>query len=333
MLIKRIRGWELPESAATPEAVFHDRRRLLKGLALGPVLLSGASVLGLAACDESDQAQAKDAPPPPDPTADLYPVQRNLRYRVDRAITPEAEATTYNNFYEFGSQKRISERAQALPIRPWTVTFDGMVEKEQTVDIDELIRADAARGARLPPPLCRGVVDDRAVERLSDEVAGRFRQADLGRQIRQDDDVQESGRRDRPEGVLVSVALYRGPDHGGGDQRIGVHGDGSLRQAGAEPERRAAPPAHAMEIRLQVDQVDRALHIHRQAAESFWETIQASEYGFWANVNPKVPHPRWSQATEEVLGTGERVPTLLFNGYAEYVADLYKDLQGEHLFM
>ena len=65
---------------------------------------------------------------------------------------------------------------------------------------------------------------------------------------------------------------------------------------------------------------------------SFWETLQASEYGFWANVNPDVPHPRWSQASERMLGTGERVPTQLFNGYAEFVADLYKDLQNERLY-
>ena len=83
-----------------------------------------------------------------------------------------------------------------------------------------------------------------------------------------------------------------------------------------------------MEIRLQVDQVDRALQLHRQAAEGLWEALQASEYGFWANVNPKVPHPRWSQATEELIGTGERRPTLLFNGYGEYVADLYKGWKG-----
>ncbi len=63
-----------------------------------------------------------------------------------------------------------------------------------------------------------------------------------------------------------------------------------------------------------------------QRPASFWEHLQASEYGFWANVNPAVPHPRWSQANEEVLGTGTRRPTLLFNGYADYVADLYKDL-------
>ena len=68
---------------------------------------------------------------------------------------------------------------------------------------------------------------------------------------------------------------------------------------------------------------------------SFWEEIQGAEYGFWANVNPEVPHPRWSQASERVLGLNEQVPTLLYNGYGEYVAELYKDIdpQQEALFM
>ena len=65
--------------------------------------------------------------------------------------------------------------------------------------------------------------------------------------------------------------------------------------------------------------------------KGLWEALQASEYGFWANVNPEVPHPRWSQATEEIIGTGERRPTLLFNGYGDYVADLYKGLEKERL--
>ena len=68
-----------------------------------------------------------------------------------------------------------------------------------------------------------------------------------------------------------------------------------------------------------------------QRPKTFWEALQASEYGFWANVNPEVSHPRWSQASEQVIGTNNRVPTLLFNGYGEYVADLYKDLKGERL--
>jgi sulfoxide reductase catalytic subunit YedY len=64
----------------------------------------------------------------------------------------------------------------------------------------------------------------------------------------------------------------------------------------------------------------------------FWEKLQASEYGFWANVNPDVPHPRWSQKTERLIGTDERRPTLLYNGYGEFVADLYKGLEKERLF-
>ncbi len=66
---------------------------------------------------------------------------------------------------------------------------------------------------------------------------------------------------------------------------------------------------------------------------SFWEEIQPREDGFWANVNPEVPHPRWSQATERVLGQDQRVPTQLFNGYAEFVAELYKGLESEPLYM
>jgi sulfoxide reductase catalytic subunit YedY len=68
-----------------------------------------------------------------------------------------------------------------------------------------------------------------------------------------------------------------------------------------------------------------------QQPKSYWEALQSSEYGFWANVNPQVPHPRWSQATEELIGLNERRPTLLFNGYGDYVADLYKGLEKERL--
>ncbi len=70
-----------------------------------------------------------------------------------------------------------------------------------------------------------------------------------------------------------------------------------------------------------------------QRPRTFWEQSGPTEYGFWANVNPKMSHPRWSQATEEVLGTGTRKPTLLFNGYGEFVADLYKGLEREPLWM
>jgi DMSO/TMAO reductase YedYZ molybdopterin-dependent catalytic subunit len=84
-----------------------------------------------------------------------------------------------------------------------------------------------------------------------------------------------------------------------------------------------------VEVRLQAHQVDRARVVYRQAAEELLGDLQSSEYGFWANVNPEVAHPRWSQASEELIGTGERRPTLLFNGYGEYVAGLYKGLDDK----
>ena len=68
-----------------------------------------------------------------------------------------------------------------------------------------------------------------------------------------------------------------------------------------------------------------------QRPKTYWEALQASEYGFWANVNPEVPHPRWSQASETSIGVSGRRPTLLFNGYAEFVADMYKGLESERL--
>ena len=134
MLIKIRRGWELPESAATPESVFTNRRTVLKGLAAGPLLAAGAAApfaggLGRALADE-DEA---------DPSAHLYPVDRNPAYTLERPLTPEDIATTYNNYYEFGSYKEIWQKAQALKIRPWTVEIDGLVEQPMTVAIDDLL--------------------------------------------------------------------------------------------------------------------------------------------------------------------------------------------------
>src|SRR5262249_30686058 len=116
----------------TSESAFNDRRRLVKALAAGPIL-AGAAAAGLTGLHRP--AFADDA----DPSAKLYPVKRNDRFTLDRPLTAENLVTQWDNFYEFGSQKEIADDAQALPIRPWTVTIDGMVEKPMTVDIDQLL--------------------------------------------------------------------------------------------------------------------------------------------------------------------------------------------------
>ncbi len=108
---------------------------------------------------------------------------------------------------------------------------------------------------------------------------------------------------------------------------IGVYGKPAAKQFGA-PLRLAVPWKYGFKS---VKSIVR-FTFKAERPLSFWEEIQAREYGFWANVNPAVPHPRWSQATEEVIGTGKRVPTQIYNGYGDFVADLYKDLENERLF-
>ena len=107
----------------------------------------------------------------------------------------------------------------------------------------------------------------------------------------------------------------------------GLYGKPMPRQNGA-PLRLAVPWKYGFKS---IKSIVR-FHFAETRPKTFWEEIQPAEYGFWANVNPDVSHPRWSQATERMLGTGERVPTKLYNGYAMQVAHLYKDLQDERLF-
>ena len=336
MLIKIKRGWELPEAAATPEAVFHDRRRLIKALAAGPILLSAPALL--AACDEgqADGSAAGGtqiaAAGEEDPSAGLYPVQRNLRYRLDRDVTQELLATTYNNYYEFGSSKNIHQKAQVLPIRPWEIAIDGMVEKPFTIGIDDLL-------AKMP--LEERLYRHRCVEAWSMAVPwSGFAMAEL-----------VALARPLAAAKYVKLVSFNNPEIATGQKAswypwpyvegltieeatnelaflvTGAYGKPVPKQMGA-PLRLAVPWKYGFKSIKSIV----LFEFTDQRPKSFWEEIQASEYGFWANVNPEVPHRRWSQATERVLGGG-RVPTRLFNGYGEFVAHLYKGMQGEKLYM
>lgn len=319
MLIRNRRGWELPESAATPESVFLNRRALLKGMGLGAI---GLSALGL-----SGQAQAEDELIP---TADMYPAAPNLRYRVERDITEEDVNLTYNNFYEFGSHKRIYRDAQDLKVRPWTVTIDGMVKEAKTWDVDALIRRLGVE---------ERVYRHRCVEAWSmvapwsgfplQKLVDLAEPTGNARYVRFEtflDKEIASGQRQRwypwpyIEGVTLAEARNELPF-----LVTGAYGKPLPKQMGA-PLRLALPWKYGFKS---IKSIVRITFTDEQPT-SFWEEILPREYGFWANVNPKVDHPRWSQATEEVLGTGgKRVPTQLFNGYGEFVADLYKGMEDQ----
>jgi sulfoxide reductase catalytic subunit YedY len=330
MSTRKKRGWELPEKAATPERVYLDRRRILAGLGLGGAILAAPAALRMSP-ERMRSAQAEPGPSP-DPWADLYPVQRNDAYRLDRPLTEESWATTYNNFYEFGSHKQIARAAQALRLQPWTVTIDGMVEKELTLDADQLIRS---------MPLEERLYRHRCVEAWSMAVPwSGFPLAALvefarplgnARYLRMEtftDAETAPGQRQSwyPWPYIEGLTLAEATNELA-FIATGLYGKPMPRQNGA-PLRLVTPWKYGFKS---VKSVVRFTFTDKRPV-TFWEAIQPSEYGFWANVNPEVPHPRWSQATERVLGTDERVPTQRFNGYGQYVAHLYRGLDGERLF-
>ncbi|HZH28210.1 MAG TPA: protein-methionine-sulfoxide reductase catalytic subunit MsrP [Azospirillaceae bacterium] len=342
MLVRRKRGWERPESEATPESVYRGRRAILRGLAAGGLVggLAGGGLVGGArpahavfGWGRNEQA----APATPDPTADLYPAKRNASYALDRPVTDESQATTYNNFYEFGSHKQIWRTAQRMEVRPWTVTIDGMVENPITLDFDQLVRRmpleerlyrfrcveawamavpwsgfPLASLVELARPLSSATYLEMATfgsDRIPPSVATGLRQNWYPWPYVEGLSLDEATN----ELAFIATGLYGKP----------------IPDQNGAPLRLVVPWKYGFKS---VKSIVRFTFTDKRPA-TFWERIQASEYGFWANVNPDVPHPRWSQAQERMLGTGEMRPTQIFNGYGEFVANLYKDRQGERLYV
>jgi len=317
MPIRRRRGWELPERLATPESLYLSRRTLAKALAAGPVLaaLPGA-------------ARAED-----DPSAGLYPAPTNTRYTLDRPMTDERITGRYNNFYEFGTDKEIWESAQDLRTRPWDIAFDGLVERPFALAIDELL-------ARVT--LEERLYRHRCVEAWSMTIPWTgFPMAELVKLAKPLgsakyvvmqtflDDAVAPGQRAAwypwpyTEGVTMAEAMNELAF-----MVTGAYGKPMAKQFGA-PIRLHLPWKYGFKSVKSIVRV----RFTEERPVTFWEQLAPDEYGFWANVNPEVAHPRWSQATERFLATGESVPTLLYNGYGAYVAELYAGLEDEPLFM
>ncbi|UYN96727.1 MAG: protein-methionine-sulfoxide reductase catalytic subunit MsrP [Enhydrobacter sp.] len=320
MLIKRRRGWELPERQVTDEGVYLRRRELVRAAGLGATAMAVPSVA---------MAQTKET----DPSAGLYPATRNDRFGSPTPVTAEKLATTYNNFYEFGGDKSIWRAAQKLPIRPWTIAVSGMVDKPFEIGIDDLL-------AKMP--LEERVYRHRCVETWSMIVPWsgftvkslvEFCKPTAGARYVVMKTLNKPavmpGQKETlypwpyTEGLAMDEAM-----HELAFIATGLYGKPIPRQNGA-PLRLVAPWKYGFKNVKSIVSIE----FTDKRPVSFWEKLQPSEYGFWANVNPKVPHPRWSQATEKPLGSDQRIPTLLYNGYAEFVTGLYAGRTAEKLFM
>lgn len=315
------RGWEIPERLVTPEHLAFNRRTFLVG---------GASAMALTARPAMAQ-RVSDVAKLGDSSAGLYPAKNSGKYMLDRAITDEKINGHYNNFYEFGTAKDIAEPAQQLKTRPWTVKIDGMVEKPMEVGIDDLIRKMT---------LEERAYRHRCVEAWSMAIAwtgfpfAKF--VDFARPLGSAKYVKMTTFLDSKMAPGQKVPWFPWPYVEGLTMAeatnelaflaTGAYGHPLAKQQGA-PLRLAVPWKYGFKSIKSIVQFT----FTDKRPVGLWEALQASEYGFWANVNPKVPHPRWSQASEEVIGTGERVPTQIFNGYGDFVAGIYKDLQKERL--
>ena len=321
MNVIRRRGWEISDRLATPEHLVFNRRNFLIG---------GASAMALMSGPASAQ-RVTDLAAMPDPTADLYPAKRNEKYPLDRPITDEKVNSNYNNFYEFNSTKNVAAQAQALPIRPWMVKIDGLVEKPFEIGIDDLIRKMT---------LEERTYRHRCVEAWSMAIAWTgfpvAKLVELAKPLGSAKYLRMETFNNPKVAPGMKQSWYPWPYVEGltlaeatnelAFLATGAYGHPIAKQMGA-PLRLAVPWKYGFKS---IKSIVRFSFVE-QRPKGMWEALQAAEYGFWANVNPEVPHPRWSQASEEVIGTGERRPTLLFNGYGDYVAGLYKGLNGERL--
>jgi sulfoxide reductase catalytic subunit YedY len=302
MLIKR--PADIPASEITPRELYLDRRRFLAAGA------AGAGALFLPGCAEADRAQAA-----------------KLKSERGEPVTDYEDATSYNNFYEFGTGKEDpKENAQDFVTSPWTVRVDGECERPGTLDLEDLLAGI---------PVEERVYRLRCVEAWSmvipwlgvplGEVLKRFQPTSRAKYVAFRtlyDPEQMPGQR-RPvlewpyrEGLRMDEAM-----HPLTLLATGMYGEELPNQNGA-PLRLVVPWKYGFKSIKSIVWI----RFTEEQPQASWNMSQPNEYGFYSNVNPNVNHPRWSQAKERRIGEGLFAPkrdTLMFNGYGEQVASLY----------
>ncbi|QGU17008.1 MULTISPECIES: protein-methionine-sulfoxide reductase catalytic subunit MsrP [Leclercia] len=328
----------LTEADITAESVFMlKRRQILKMLGIG----AGALTLSpLAQADLLDWFKGNDRPKAPSgkPLTFTQPAQ----WQSNLAKTPEEKVTGYNNFYEFGLDKADpAANAGSLKTDPWTLKIDGEVAKPLTLDYNDLttrfpleeriyrMRCVEAWSMVVPWigfPLHKLLA---MVEPTSNAKYVAFQTLYAPEIMPGQKDRFIGGGLDYPyvEGLRIDEAM-----HPLTLLTVGVYG-------------KALPPQNGAPIRLTVPwkygfkgiKSIVSIKLARERPPTTWNLAAPNEYGFYANVNPHVDHPRWSQATERFIGSGgaldvKRQPTLLFNGYADQVASLYRGLDLREFF-
>ena len=316
MIFKGIKKWNNKEKNVTPEHIYFNRRTILKGLGFASIPASFDSLLF------ANQNYK-------------YNYVNNNKYFIDpdRSLTDELKVTSYNNFYEFGTTKNIKRAAQKLSISPWNIKIDGLVNNKIEIDIDDLIkkvnleeriyRLRCVEAWSMIVPWIGFPLNEiiKLAEPKSNAkylVMKTFFNSDIAPNQRQSWypwPYKEALTIDEASNDLSFLAT-------------GVYGKELPKQNGS-PLRLLLPWKYGFKSIKSIV----SFTFVEEKPLVFWEEIIPKEYGFWANVNPKVHHPRWKQNVEKDIGTGRYRNTEIYNGYEEWVAYLYKNMpQDEKLF-
>jgi sulfoxide reductase catalytic subunit YedY len=305
-------------SEVTPKKVYQNRRTFLVGAAAAGALVAGAGPLARLFMPAPVSAQGQGR---------KLPVASKSRFSATEKMTPYDDVTTYNNYYEFGTDKSDpAQYAKNFKTTPWTVSIEGEVSKPQKLSVDDLMKL---------APLEERIYRHRCVEAWSMVVPWiGFPLSNLIRRVEPTpkakyvqfftalDPAQMPGLRsaglDWPyrEGLRLDEAM-----HPLTILCFGLYGEVLPNQNGA-PVRTIIPWKYGFKSTKSIVRIRFA----ESQPETSWNAYAPREYGFYSNVNPQVAHPRWSQANERRLDgsfAGRRIPTLMFNGYADQVASLY----------
>ncbi|MGF1873263.1 protein-methionine-sulfoxide reductase catalytic subunit MsrP [Photobacterium indicum] len=332
MLIKKTNRWTLNENEATPESVYKQRRDILKklGIAVVGMPLASNAQAGIFDLFSDDKAA---------PSIDLrqsLTATPSAKYHPDLSLTPEDKILQYNNFYEFGTEKSDPARLAAnFKTDPWTVKIDGLVNKNITLGYDDILKKFT---------LEERIYRLRCVEAWSMNVPWiGFSLADLikiadpkssAKYVAFEtlfDPEKMPGQASRRIGGGIDYPYVEGLrlDEAMNPLAlisVGLYGKTLAPQNGA-PLRLVVPWKYGFKSIKSIVRIT----LTDKEPPTTWNRLAASEYGFYANVNPKVDHPRWSQASERFIGEGNlfssrRQPTLMFNGYEKEVGHLYKGM-------
>jgi methionine sulfoxide reductase catalytic subunit len=302
-------------SEITPEWAYLNRRQFMKGAA---ALSVGAL---LAACAPAAPSASSSTATPPDTTPGATKGDKD---ELGNALTPFDAVTGYNNYYEFTTDKEgVAPMSKDFVIRPWTVEVGGLVNRPRTYDIDALIKQF---------PIEERIYRLRCVEAWSMVIPW---QGFALNQLLKEVEPQSAAKYVRFTSILdpkqmpgQSSPFYTWPyseglrlDEAMNDLTLmatGLYGQNLLPQNGA-PLRVVVPWKYGFKSAKAIVKIE----LVAEQPRTLWSDAGPNEYGFYSNVNPDVPHPRWSQASENRIGESGRRPTLMFNGYADQVAALY----------